>query len=101
MKPLFFALLLAIIASTALATEKQRTICSKEGQQRIIEVVYTGEGRVPCEVHYTKETGTQVLWRAQQEVGYCEEKAAAFIEKQQQWGWECAQEMEMPQETTE
>ncbi len=101
MKPLCFAFLLAIIASTALATEKPRTICSKEGQQRLIEVVYTGEGKVPCEVHYSKETGTQILWRAQEEVGYCEEKAAAFIKKQQLWGWECEQEMDMPQERTE
>jgi len=30
-----------------------------------------------------------VLWRASSEVGYCEQKAAEFAEKQRGWGWQC------------
>lgn len=89
MKTLLFASLLALTASTALAMENQKTVCTHGSQQRIIEIVYTGQGEVPCEVHYTKDSGTQVLWQAQGEAGYCEEKAAAFIEKQRGWGWTC------------
>ena len=29
------------------------------------------------------------MWSATNAAGYCEEKAAAFVEKQQGWGWEC------------
>jgi hypothetical protein len=89
MKTLFCAFLFALTASTALAMENQKTVCTHGSQQRIIEIVYTGEGEVPCEVHYTKDSGSQILWQAQGEVGYCEEKAAAFIEKQRGWGWDC------------
>jgi hypothetical protein len=95
MKKLVFALFLSVIASTALAMENQKTVCTHGDQQRVIEVVYTGEGEVPCEVHYTKDTGSQVLWSAQGEVGYCEEKAAAFIEKQRGWGWDCETAIEI------
>lgn len=89
MKTLLFAVLVTLTAGPALALENQKTVCTFGTQQRIIEIVYTGEGEVPCEVHYTKDTGSQILWQAQGEAGYCEEKAAAFIEKQRSWGWNC------------
>ncbi len=95
MKTLFFACLFAFSASTVVAMENQKTICTHGNQQRIIEVVYTGEGEVPCEVHYTKDSGSQVLWSAQGEAGYCEEKAAVFIEKQRGWGWDCETAIEI------
>ena len=44
---------------------------------------------LPCEVQYTKDGATQVLWRASTETGYCEDKAAQFAEKQRGWGWQC------------
>ena len=101
MKTFMFALFFALTASTTFAMENQKTVCTHGIQERIIEVVYTGEGEVPCEVHYTKDTGSQVLWSAQGQVGYCEEKAAAFIEKQRGWGWECEAAIEIMMEPTE
>lgn len=101
MKTLLFASLFALTAGTSLAMDNQKTVCTHGTQQRIIEIIYTGEGAVPCEVHYTKDMETQVLWQAQKQVGYCEEKAAAFIEKQRGWGWECETIIEMILETTE
>ncbi len=101
MKSILFASLFALTASTALAMENQKTVCSQGISQRIIEIVYPGEGEAPCEVHYTKDTGSQVLWSAQQEVGYCEEKAAAFIEKQRGWGWQCETAIEITIDITE
>lgn len=94
MKPvIYISALLPVIAAAlapaAQASSGDRTVCSHGNQTRIIEVKYTGEGQIPCEVHYTKDSGSQVLWSAQTEGGYCEQKAAEFVEKQRGWGWEC------------
>ncbi len=94
MKPVIYISALLPVIAAALAPDAQashgdRTVCSHGNQTRIIEVKYTGEGQIPCEVHYTKDTGSQVLWSAQTEGGYCEQKAAEFVEKQRGWGWEC------------
>ncbi len=64
--------------------------CTHNGQERKIEVIYKVEGqKVPCEVVYEKASGAQVLWSAQAQEGYCEEKASAFAQKQEGWGWTC------------
>ncbi|UXD89034.1 hypothetical protein [Thalassolituus hydrocarboniclasticus] len=94
MKPaIYISALLPVIAAAlapaAQASSGDRTVCSHGNLTRIIEVKYTGEGTIPCEVHYTKDSGSQVLWSAQTEGGYCEQKAAEFVEKQRGWGWEC------------
>jgi hypothetical protein len=83
------AFLVAGMSTSAMAIENQTTVCSNGDQIRIIEVVYSGEGIVPCEVQYTKEEGTKTLWSAENSEGYCESKANAFIEKQASWGWSC------------
>lgn len=67
--------------------------CSMDGLVRRIEVFHEPGVRVPCEVHYYKDSeapgGRQVLWRAQNEAGYCEARAAAFAEKLTGMGWTC------------
>lgn len=88
-KTLFATLVGLSLSASALAADNIKTICSHGNQTRIIEVVYTGEGTVPCEVRYSKEEGTQTLWNANNAEGYCEEKATAFVEKQKGWGWSC------------
>lgn len=101
MKTFVCAVLFALTASTALAMDNQKTVCTKGDQERIIEVVYTGEGPVPCEVRYTKNSYTQVLWSAQNLEGYCEDKATAFIAKQRAWGWACETAIEFVLESNE
>jgi len=66
-------------------------VCTQGGMERKIEVVSLGAGKVPCEVRYTKNGTTEVLWNAQAEEGYCEAKAAEFVEKQRGWGWDCVE----------
>jgi len=66
-------------------------VCTQGSTERKIEVVYLGAGTVPCEVRYTKDGTTQVLWSAQTEEGFCEARAAEFVEKQRGWGWECVE----------
>ena len=91
MKTLMFtgAATAAILLAAPAAQAGMVSTCTHADQTRIIEVVYTGEGVLTCEVHYSKDAGTQTLWSATNAAGYCEEKAAAFVEKQQGWGWEC------------
>jgi len=100
MKKLLLATSLFALIPAAHAGMK--AICSYGPDTRIIEVVYSGEGTVPCEVHYTKNEGTQVLWSARSESGYCEQKAEEFIAKQRSWGWECEVSMmgDMPADET-
>lgn len=87
MKQLLTAgLLLAMIPA---AQAGMKSICTHGNESRVIEVVYSSDGPLPCEVHYTKAEGTQVLWSAQNAMGYCEQKAEEFTEKQRAWGWEC------------
>lgn len=83
---LFGALLM--LATTVAADETYT--CTYGPGERVISVVYQDqEAKVPCEVQYQKEGVTETLWSAQDEVGYCEEKAKAFVEKQRGWGWSC------------
>lgn len=88
-KYLVAALFSAISATSVQAIDNQKTVCSHGSQTRVIEVAYTSEDNVPCEVRYSKEEGSQTLWSATNKAGYCEEKAAAFVEKQMGWGWAC------------
>ena len=86
-KLVFTALLLFCAAASA----NERFVCTHGDQQRVIEIVYMGDGPVPCEVRYDKGDGAQVLWSAQNSEGYCESHAKAFVEKQEGWGWSCSQ----------
>ena len=56
--------------------------------------IYTEPGvTVPCEVHYFKDTeapgDSEVLWSAQAQEGFCEQKATEFVAKLEGWGWDC------------
>ena len=86
---LCFVISLGLLAGNAVADETYT--CTHGDQERIITIVYQDQAaKVPCEVQYQKGDVTETLWRAQNEAGYCEEKVAAFLEKQRGWGWDCA-----------
>ena len=85
---------LATMAMTgALAQPPTSYVCTSGGLERRIEVIYETGLLVPCEVHYVKDAeapdAPQVLWRAANEEGYCEARAAEFAEKLTGWGWRC------------
>jgi len=85
---LYLALSLTLLAGSALADQSYS--CTHGKQERSISIVYQDQvKKVPCEVQYTKDGVTQTLWSAKGQVGYCEEKALAFVEKQRGWGWAC------------
>ncbi|PSU98290.1 hypothetical protein C0W80_15045 [Photobacterium leiognathi subsp. mandapamensis] len=88
MKPL---LLVALTVLAFQAHAQDKYVCKRGDSERVVEVVYTNPGsQVPCEVHYTKSTGTEVLWDAKNEKGYCEAKAKAFAEKLTTLGMTCS-----------
>ncbi len=87
-KRLILGVTALLFASPLFANETY--LCTHGNQERKINIVYETEGQqVPCEVTYEKASGTESLWRAQNQVGYCEDQAAAFVEKQRGWGWSC------------
>jgi hypothetical protein len=77
----------------ALAQGTETQCTHGDMMRRVVIMAEPGLG-VPCEVHYFKDTEApgedQVLWSASQQVGYCEEKAAAFVAKLEGWGWDCS-----------
>lgn len=79
----------ALFSGASLAVDNHTTLCVFGGNERKIEIVYPEGTELPCEVQYTKNGEMSVLWNAKGEIGYCEAKAAEFVEKQQGWGWEC------------
>ena len=79
-------------AVTAQGVPQDRYVCNLGNNERVIEVIYASPpSKVPCEVSYTKSEGVQKLWRAQNEIGYCESHARTFAEKHMGWGWHCSQ----------
>jgi len=88
-------------ATTTAATTETETTTSNSGnlkstcehgdQVRIITVVYDNEATdTVCEVNYEKSTGVQTLWTANSDRDYCLDKATAFVQKQEGWGWTCS-----------
>ena len=82
-------LMLLLAPLNAVAADNQTMHCQRADAVRVIEVVYPQGSALPCEVHYIKQGQSSVLWQANNETGYCEQKAAEFVEKQRSWGWQC------------
>lgn len=89
-KTLLASIVLIASSQQIQAQESTKTVCSHAGNTRIIEVVYPkAENRPVCEVVYTNKSGSKVLWNAQNDASYCEQKAMEFTAKQESWGWVC------------
>lgn len=63
--------------------------CKLDQLSRTIKVSYPEQTPVPCQVEYTKEGETEVLWTASSTEGYCETRAREFVTKHESWGWMC------------
>ena len=84
------AVLVALGAEFALA---KTVACTMASMERTVELRYDNPGEaVPCEIRYAKPTegvGEEVLWRAENEAGYCEARFQAFVDKLRGFGWSC------------
>jgi len=68
--------------------------CSSGNNVREVHIERPTSNYVPCNVVYKKLTEgaeDQVLWNAQNDDSYCEEKAEGFIARLESWGWVCAE----------
>ena len=66
--------------------------CSHDDLVREVIIQYPQGGSLPCDVVYKKQTEgfeDQVLWSAESQEGYCEDKAREFVAKLESWGWVC------------
>ena len=82
-----------LVSGAVLAAEDTAYECRQGELVREVEVQYVTPGQaVPCRVEYRKAqegAGPQILWRAENEEGYCEFKAKEFVAKLESWGWSC------------
>ncbi len=68
--------------------------CSKDNNVREVHIERATDASVPCDVVYKKLTegvSDQILWNAENDDSYCEEKAEGFVAKLESWGWVCAE----------
>lgn len=68
--------------------------CSKSNDVREVHVERTTSAPVPCQVLYKKLTEgaeDQILWNANNDATYCEEKAQGLIAKLNSVGWVCTE----------
>lgn len=90
-----YLLAVFIVAAPGLAFAQDggKYKCTYGDMVRRVEILTEPGVPVPCEVHYYKDTEApgdkQVLWSAQAQVGYCEERTEAFVAKLESWGWDC------------
>ncbi|CAA0116072.1 Uncharacterised protein [BD1-7 clade bacterium] len=87
------------VAALSVQASAENWLCShtNTNDQRTINIIYHNPpSHVPCEVVYTKAGTTTTLWRANNQSGYCENKAAAFVAKQKGWGWQCRERSSTP-----
>ena len=86
------SVLFLTIPAVALA-QAAETQCTNGDMVRRIVIMTEPGVSVPCEVHYFKDTEApgegRVLWRASQQAGYCEEKAAGLVAMLEGSGWDC------------
>lgn len=82
------------LANTAGTTglPEMKTECKGGSVTRHIWISYENTAGEGCKVHYTKpdeNAPEKVLWTAQNDPNFCQDKAKAFIEKQKTWNFTC------------
>ena len=68
--------------------------CSHDNNVREVHIERTTSESVPCNVVYKKLTegvDDQILWNAENDDSYCEEKAEGLIAKLESSGWVCTE----------
>ena len=86
------SVVLSFILMAPLSAIADSWSCSKGRDVREVHVQRPADAYVPCDVVYKKLTEgaeDRVLWNAQNDDSYCEEKARGFIGKLEGWGWVC------------
>ncbi len=86
--------ILAISLLIPLSAYADSWSCRNGDHVREVRIELSTSAPVPCNVVYRKLTEgseDQVLWNAQRDDSYCEDKARGFIKKLESWGWVCVE----------
>ena len=68
--------------------------CSHGNDVREVHIEYTTSNYVPCNVVYKKQTEgieDQILWSANNDDSYCDEKAEGLVARLESSGWVCTE----------
>jgi len=94
MNRLLIMTVILFLSQTTFAGDAYYYQCSKDERLKTIAVTYDNSSSdVPCNVTYTKKEKAIELWHADKQAGYCESKAAMFVENQKGKGWSCTKNM--------
>jgi hypothetical protein len=89
-----FQLLVVTCFAAPISAYAESWSCSQDNNVREVHIERPTSESVPCNVVYKKLTegvDDQILWNAENDDSYCEEKAEAFVAKLESWGWVCAE----------
>jgi len=68
--------------------------CSHDNDVREVQIKRSTSSPVPCDVVYRKQTEgveDQILWNANNDDSYCDEKAQGLVAKLETAGWVCTE----------
>ncbi|HEY7884707.1 MAG TPA: hypothetical protein VIC08_07120 [Cellvibrionaceae bacterium] len=91
MSRIIISVIVGLLPAAAFASGNYHYSCKLQDEVRLIEVVYLlPEQTVPCEVRYQKnQEEPEVLWRANNQEGFCEIEAQKLKRNQESWGFTC------------
>jgi len=89
-----FALGLLAMPLISVAQSDDAYECQLGNSSRRVVIEREGSAPVPCVVAYFKDTEApgerEVLWSAENDPGYCTERATEFVARLEGLGWQCS-----------
>ena len=89
-----FQILAVALLAAPIGAYAESWSCSHDNDVREVHIERATSSPAPCNVVYKKLTEgveDQILWNAENDGSYCDEKAEAFVAKLESWGWVCAE----------
>ena len=89
-----FQILVVALFAVPIGAYAESWSCSNDNDVREVHIERATSSLAPCNVVYKKLTEgveDQILWNAENDDSYCDEKAEAFVAKLESWGWVCAE----------
>jgi hypothetical protein len=87
-------MLAVVLLAAPLSAYADSWSCSHDNDVREVHIERTTSSPVPCNVVYRKQTEgveDQILWSANNDDSYCDEKAQGLVAKLESSGWVCTE----------
>ncbi len=87
-----FAAALMVSVSARADHGGAKHVCKNGSAERLVTVAYEQDGKkAPCAVRYKRDVAEpeKEIFKASNEIGYCETKADEFVAKLTALGWAC------------